>query len=329
MKKINIGILGCASIAERSMIPAIQNLNKLFNLCGIASRNYIKANEFAKKFHCKAYLNYEELIFDNGIDALYIPLPTGLHFEWVKKALANNKHLYIEKSFAKNLVQANLLVQDAKNRELTIFEGYMFQYHQQHQTVKEIIKKGEIGEIRYFSSKFGFPPLNENNFRYDPILGGGALLDAAGYTIKAARMILGKEMEIKAATLKFNNKNTNNEINIFGAAFMTNNDGVAASLAFGFDNYYQCDYEIWGTKGKIIVNKAFTPKPDQTTKIIIESNYISKEILIEAENHFEKALIEFYKSIFDSEKTKNLYNDILIQSKDQDKILKISKINNQ
>jgi NDP-hexose-3-ketoreductase len=324
---INIGILGCASIADRSVIPAILNLPNNFNLIAIASRSQEKSDRWAAKFNCKGYNKYEDLLADESIDAIYLPLPTGLHFEWISKALKAGKHIYAEKSFSNNLSQTITLIEKAKKHKLTLFEGYMFQYHSQHNQVKKIIEKGTIGEIRHFSSKFGFPPLDPTNFRYNPILGGGALLDAAGYTIKVTRLILGDDMKIKASTLKFKNANSQNEINVYGSAFMSNNRGIGASLAFGFDNYYQCNYEIWGTKGKIMVERAFTPKPEQKPTILVDKNNIQQQIELEADNHFEKALIEFYDVIKSETKRNSQYKEIYLQSEAQDEILAHSKKN--
>lgn len=324
---LNIGVIGCASIAERSVIPAIKNLSTKFNLIAVASRNKLKADEFAQKFNCKAYHNYEDLLADESINAIYLPLPTGLHLEWISKALDAGKHIYAEKSFANNLNQTIILIENAKKHKLTLFEGYMFQYHAQHAQIQKIIAEGTIGEIRHFSSKFGFPPLDITNFRYDPILGGGALLDAAGYTIKATTLILGNEMKVKAATLKFNHSNSENEVNIYGSAFMSNDKGIGASLAFGFDNYYQCNYEIWGTKGKLIVEKAFTPKFDQKPSILLEINNNIERIELNADNHFEKALVEFYDTIQSDSKRIQHYTEIQNQSEAQDSILAYSKSN--
>ncbi len=102
MKKgeIRIGILGCANIAKRSTIPAIKQLPDKFNLIGLASRNKSKADEFSSQFECEAIYSYQELIDRTDIDAIYIPLPTGLHKEWIIKALQAGKHVYAEKSIA-------------------------------------------------------------------------------------------------------------------------------------------------------------------------------------------------------------------------------------
>ena len=89
---MNIGVLGCANIAMRSVIPAIKSIPD-FNLIAVASRSIEKANEYADKFQCEAVVGYDNLISRKDIDALYVPLPTGMHLEYVIKALENGKHV--------------------------------------------------------------------------------------------------------------------------------------------------------------------------------------------------------------------------------------------
>jgi len=316
---INIGVLGCANIAMRSVIPAIQCLPEYYKLVAVSSRTTEKANEFAGKFGCEAVTGYDYIVNRKDIDALYIPLPIGLHKEWINKALRAGKHVYAEKSMALSLSDAMDMTVNARSNKLALMEGYMFQYHSQHQLVFSLLKSGLIGEIRHFASRFGFPPLDGSDFRYDDKMGGGAIMDAAGYTVRSVHFILGKEYKVRAATLKFDNEK---KTNIYGSAFMCNGKGIGASLSFGFDNYYQCLYEIWGQKGKITAERAFTPKCDFSPKIIVEKPEGSEIIEATPDNHFVKSLLEFYKVIINNEKREKHYSDILLQSESLDLIRK-------
>ena len=124
-KIIRIGVLGCANIAQRSMIPAIRQLVKHFVLIGIASRDVVKAAEFAAEFACKSYGSYDELVESSDVDALYIPLPTGLHKKWIDRALAAGKHVYAEKSIALCEADAQEIVARARANSLVLMEGFM------------------------------------------------------------------------------------------------------------------------------------------------------------------------------------------------------------
>ena len=263
MKKIiNIAVVGCADIAIRKVLPALHNLKSDFNLIAIASRDYQKAKGLAITYGCEAVEGYENLLKIAHIDAVYIPLPTGLHDRWVTFFLKADKHVYVEKPVSMSLDETSKFIALAKKKSLSLFEGYMFKHHNQHKVIKKIIRQGIIGDIRFFSSSFGFPPLEKGNIRYDPKLGGGALLDVGGYPLKAAQMFLG-DLSVQASII---NHQADQEVDIHGSALLKNIDGVGASISFGFDNFYKNEYEIWGTKGKILLQMAFTPAADLQNK---------------------------------------------------------------
>ena len=310
MKKLNIAVMGCAGIALRSMIPAIK-ASPEWNLVSVASRTREKAEQFAGKFDCEAVVGYENLLHRDGIDAIYLPLPTGLHDEWINKCLNTGKHVLAEKSIAANYHSAKTMVLAAQSKNLVLMEDFMFQYHSQHQFVFEMLRNNEIGEIRVFRANFGFPPLPKNDFRYNDAVGGGALLDAAGYTVRATHFILGDDFVVKASNL-FIDPETGT--NIFGGAFLTNTRGISAQLGFGFDNFYQCNYEIWGSIGKIIADRAFTPKVDFSPTIIVEKQGERQEYQMKPDNHFIGSLNEFHRAITEHDAEKH-YRDVLLQSK--------------
>jgi len=310
MKKLNIAVMGCAGIALRSMIPAIKATPE-WNLVAVASRTKEKAGQFAGKFHCEAVVGYKNLLHRDDIDAIYLPLPTGLHDEWINKCLAAGKHVLAEKSIAANYHSAKTMVVAAQSKNLVLMEDFMFQYHSQQKFVFELLKNNEIGEVRVFRASFGFPPLPKNDFRYDEQVGGGALMDAAGYTVRAVHFILGDDFVVKASNLFIDPQSGTN---IFGGAFLTNQKGISAQLGFGFDHFYQCNYEIWGSKGKIIADRAFTPKVDYSPLIIVEKQGERHEYQMKPDNHFIGSLREFHRAITEHD-AENHYHDILLQSK--------------
>lgn len=309
MNKLRIGVLGCAKIAKKSVIPAILSIPE-YELIGVASRKIEKAKEFSEHFNCEGIEGYQNLLNREDVDVIYMPLPTGLHEEWVLKGLEAGKHILVEKSLAMTYDSARRMVEFAQKKDLLIMENFMFLYHGQHEFVKGLITKGEIGELRCFRSSFGFPPLAEDNFRYDKELGGGALLDAAAYTVRASQLFLGKDLSVEAASLN----NMNSTVDLFGGAFLKAKNGMFAEVAFGFDNFYQCNYEIWGSKGKIIVPRAFTPGAEFKPKIILEQQSDVFNYEVDPENHFINILQEFRKCISDRV-FKLKYEEILNQSR--------------
>jgi predicted dehydrogenase len=199
-------------------------------------------------------------------------------------------------------------------------EDFMFQYHSQHKLVFDLMEKDEIGDVRVFRANFGFPPLPKDNFRYNDKIGGGALLDAAGYTVRAVQFVMGNDFEVKAANLK---TDPESGTNIYGGAFMDNGKGVSAQIAFGFDHFYQANYEIWGSKGKLTVERAYTPKPDISPMIILEKQGERQEFKMSPDNHFVGSINEFYLTITEADAEKH-YTQVLAQSKALDDIRRLS-----
>ena len=285
--------MGCANIAIRTVIPTLL-AHPEFDVISVASRSPQKAQETATHFNCEAVVGYEALLEDARLDAIYMPLPTGLHEEWVLKALEAGKHILVEKSLAMNFASAKTMVTLAREKGLLIMENFMFLYHSQHKLVADMITNGDIGEIRSFRSAFGFPPLAPDNFRYNRALGGGALLDAAAYTIRASQLFLEPGLSVQGANL---HRKDPDGVDVFGGAFLKNDTGQFSQVAFGFDNFYQCDYEIWGSKGKITAKKAFTPKPTEKPRIIVEKQDYRSEFDAPADDHFLNILSEFHRCI--------------------------------
>lgn len=305
--------MGTANIAKRSLIPTFFSSDR-FEVKAIASRSISKAEDIAKYYPgCKAYAGYSDICQDPEIDLIYCPLPTGLHYEHIVEALENDKHVMSEKSLGQNYDEVKKMVQLAKDKNLLLIENFQFRFHSQHKWVKDIIANGDIGDVRCFRSSFGFPPFPDGdiNIRYNKSLGGGALLDAGAYTLKAMQFILPEyKFKLKAASLTRPEKQ---EVEIFGGAFLASEEGITAELAFGFDNYYQCNYEIWGSKGKITVTRAFTAREDYKPTIVLEKQGDLQNIVLPADNHFA-GMVNHVAYCLDNEEYEDEYAQNLSQS---------------
>jgi predicted dehydrogenase len=294
-RPVRIGVLSTASIGKRFVIPAIQELPGLFSLAGIAGRNMDKTKAFARTLgeNIAYYGSYDNLIDAQKVDALYIPLPNALHYEWVKKALENGIHVLVEKSLACNVSEAEELIDLAESKRLALTENFQFRFHPQTQFILGTVRKGVIGDIRSVKSYFGFPPFQENdNIRYQKNLGGGALLDAGAYPLKMSQLLLGFDLQVSSAVL---NTQPEREVDIWGGAFLKQKKGAAFSqISFGFDHFYQCSVEIWGSRGKLTAERIFTAPPGFEAEIKIETSKGTELHKIPAANHFKNMLAHFY-----------------------------------
>lgn len=306
-KKINIGVLGCANIAERFVIPAINELSDKFKLCGIASRDSVKAQKFAHCFNTRPYFSYDELLSETNLDAVYIPLPNSKHYKWIKKSFEKGLHVLVEKSMACTYEEVVELNNIAKERGLTLVENFQFQFHSQLRYIKNLLNDDVIGELRNMRSSFGFPPfLDEENIRYSKELGGGALFDAGAYPIKISQIFLGDSLEISSARLYFDETK---QVDIWGSGCIRQiNGNLSSQISFGFDNFYQCNIELWGSKGKIYTNRIFTAPPGYQPTIEVETNAGKEIVLLEKDNHFNKILLYFHDQVINNNGKEYLRN---------------------
>jgi predicted dehydrogenase len=323
MSKLKIAVLGYANIAKRAIIPAIK-LSENFKLTGIASRNIENRHSIESEHLCKYYSDYKELVLDPTIHALYIPLPNALHYKWAKLALENNKHLLVEKSLActfKEVQDLNIL---AEKKNLALVENFQFRKHSQLKEIKSVISSGELGEIRAIRTSFGFPPFpDQNNIRYQKELGGGALLDAGAYLIKLSQELLGYDLTVTSSVLAHDG----HEVDIWGGGMLKDKNSTNfVQFSFGFDHYYQCSLEVWGSKAKLFTNRIYTAPPGYEPIIELEFQNDKKELKLEADNHFVNMLDHFYNCTVNQELRVKEFKANINQSKLLSEFLKMSKI---
>lgn len=300
--KVRIGILGCASVAERYAVRAFQATANA-EVRGIGSRDPAKAKEWAARFGIPSSHSYDSLLVSQEIDAVYIPLPIGLHKEWILKAAAANKHVLCEKSLAESFAAAKEITEFCRRRGTVLYENFMCDFHPQHEKVLSLISAGAIGRPFLFEGRFGFPPLAPDNFRYDPNLGGGSLNDAGAYTVFMARKILRSEPTAVTCALSYDPARG---VDIGGSALLEFPDGQTAFGAFSFDAVYQNNYSVWGTSGLLKVARAYSIPPNTKPVVELVTNVDRKETITAidapAANHFELIFYDFCDTVLEKEK---------------------------
>ena len=288
-----VGVLGCADIARRRTLPAICG-ETLLRLAGMASRDGAKARKFAAEFGCEAVEGYDRLLERDDIDAVYVPLPAGLHARWVERALRAGKHVLAEKPLTTDAVTTRNLVELARSRGLLLMENFMFVHHSQHAAVSRLVADGAIGRLRAFSAAFTIPRLPDDDIRHQPALGGGALLDVGGYPIRAAELFLGGGLDVVGAVLR---EDPERGVDMGGAALLASPSGVTAQLTFGMDNAYRSAYELWGSEGRIGIHRAFTPPAGHRPVVVLERRGRVEEIVLDADDQFARIVGVFARRI--------------------------------
>lgn len=308
---INLGILGCSEIAFRRFMPAVLNVSGIIVKAVAEEYAPEKLTEFCETYHLEAEKDFLSLIEREDIDAVYVPQPPALHHKWARIALEHGKHVLIEKPSTISYEQTRELVELAKENNLALHENYMFQYHSQIAGVQKLVSDGAVGDVRLIRADFGFPMRAQNDFRYNASLGGGALLDAGGYTAKLATLFLGETVKVDCAKLNYMD---GFEVDMYGNATLSNEEGQVCQLAFGMDNSYRCSLEVWGSTGRITTNRIFTAPPGFEPMVTLETSEGTKAISLEADSHFEHSIEEFVKEVSDEKARAAMYQQILVQA---------------
>ncbi|OIJ13871.1 oxidoreductase [Anaerobacillus arseniciselenatis] len=256
MTKVRWGILSTANIAQKAMIPAIGRSENA-EVVAIASSSG-KAKEVADAFNIKkTYHTYEQMLRDEEIDAIYIPLPNHLHKKWTMEAAKHGKHVLCEKPASLTAEDTKEMIDFCKVRGVHFMEAFMYQFHPQHDTVRAIIASGEIGEVKLMRASFSFL-LNKpkGNIRMDRTKGGGSIYDVGCYSIHVIRNVLQVE-----PTEIFIHANIDQEhqVDTSAVGYLKLENGVSATFDSSFEMAFRNEYEIIGTKGQIKVPRAFRP----------------------------------------------------------------------
>lgn len=311
MNAINIGIVGCASVVQKHIIKAFHNV-KNGKIVAIASRNSSKAKTWSKDFNCEYEESYDDVLKRSDINAVYIPLPIGLHKEWVIKAAKAKKHIMCEKSLAESFASVKEITHACKKNHVILYENFMCGYHPQHHKVISIISDGEIGDISLFNGFFGFPPLDEENFRYKHSLGGGALNDAGAYPIFMSRKILKSEPLYATCNLVYDKKH---EVETQGSAYLEYPKNKVALIGFGFDNMYQNNYSIWGSTGLIKVNRAYSIPESMKPQVELIKQDLTEKIDAPSANQFTLIFDDFCNRVLEDKYNEFDYSSLVSQAR--------------
>lgn len=340
---MKLGIICPSEIAIRRFMPALQQCGDI-EFVGIAvytkeerfgakeisddifhvflQQEMNKAKVFINQYGGKLYNSYEEIATSSDIDALYIPLPPSLHFKWAKIALEHGKHILVEKPSTISGVDTKELVQIAAKQGLALHENYMFTFHEQLDAIENIINSGELGDIRLYRISFGFPRRDSNDFRYSKALGGGALIDAGGYTLHYATKLLGTTAEIKYAQSNYIDEF---EVDMYGSAALVNADGVTAQVAFGMDNNYKCELEVWGSKGCLTTERVLTAPAGFIPSATIRKGNEDTVIDLPVDDAFLKSIKHFVDCVNNEEIRHERYGIITKQAELVDEFKKLAE----
>ncbi|WP_233151435.1 Gfo/Idh/MocA family protein [Mycobacterium lehmannii] len=254
---IRLGILGAARIAPLSVIqPAKKNSEVVVS--AMAARDSTRAQAFAEKYGiARTHSSYGSLIADPEVDAIYNPLPNGLHGRWTRAALEANKHVLCEKPFTANADEARDLATLSAASDRVVMEAFHYRYHPLTLRVEEILQSGELGTLRRVEATVCFPLPKFSDIRYDYSLAGGALMDAGCYAVHMVRTFGGSTPTVVSARAKLRDRQVDRAI----TAELRFADGPTAGIRCSLwsTDLMQINAKVIGDRGQLRVVNPVMP----------------------------------------------------------------------
>lgn len=178
---VNWGFLGAGYVASRGLAPAV-HASRGAHLYAVASRNEQRSATLEPE---KVHATYDDLLADERVDAVYISLSNSQHREWVTKSLEAGKHVLCEKPLGLNATETEAMFASAAASDRLLTEAVWGRWHPRFSRMVEVAASGAIGSIEHIETTFTFTSEMTDNYRLNPLMGGGALLDVGCYQAHA------------------------------------------------------------------------------------------------------------------------------------------------
>ena len=273
------GVMGCAAIAINQVIPAMEGA-ALTTLAGIASRSLSKAESTAERFGIpKAYGSYESMLADPEIEAVYIPLPNGLHAEWSIKALRAGKHVLCEKPITVNAAEARQIEVVREETGRYCLEAFASRFNPVQLKAIEVVASGTVGAPRFVHTVASFlmTTLNPADVRLQADIGGGALYDIGCYAVDAQRRLVGRMPQTAWATMVWSERF---DVDLAGTALLDYGDGLLGTLQWGFNAPWGGPFSLIGEKGHLTGPYGWgAPKGEPA--IVLQAGGAAEKLIVE------------------------------------------------
>ncbi len=301
MTRLNWGILGAANIARR-MVSAI-NETPNGKVLAIASRDLARARKFAKQYEIpKYYGSYSDLLADEDLQAVYIPLPNHLHKSWVIQAAGYQKHILCEKPFSLTVKDAKAMFKACKENNVLIMEAFMYRFNPAIVKIKELIDQKVIGDLKFIEFSFShdisqYIP-DRSNYRFSKESGGGALLDLGVYGLNLSNFLLDSPPVQVLKSLAIYDPESGVDTSFFGT--LKYEKDVLCNITASFQ-FFDKHLIIAGTKGVIEVSNIISMNeiPIQVKNTSFE---VIKSEVSPACDHYKEQVFHFNNCVLNNSK---------------------------
>ena len=269
MDPVKWGVLSTAKIARERVIPSMQK-SPLCRVHAIASRDLEKANLIGDSLGIdKRYGNYEQLLNDPEIEAIYNLLPNHLHVPWSIHAANAGKHVLCEKPISLNANEVGHLIRARDTNKVLIEEAFMPRHHPQWKRVRTLLQEGAVGEIRAVQAAFSYHNINPSDVRNQSDIGGGGLYDIGSYCIALTRFVFDQTPLRVTTTMDVD---SSFGVDRLSSAILDFGEGRHSTLICGTQMARHQGFVIVGTKNWIRINCPFAMPDDWKATIDIGEN---------------------------------------------------------
>jgi len=260
------GVLSAANIGAKRVAPAI-HASSNGRLLAVGSRNPERVQElFAFAPDVLIYGDYDSVINDPEIEAIYIPLPNSLHAEWTIRALNAGKHVLCEKPLAVTAEQGLTMVQAASDNGVLLMEAFMYRFHPQTLWALEQVAEGRIGKVKLVRASFSFNVGSRpHDIRLQAALAGGSLMDVGCYPVNLCRAVYGHTPLAVGARV---HTPADGEVERYASAVLDFDDGCFGLIDSSLELPTRQVGEIIGEGGTITIPLPFTPGHIETVVIV-------------------------------------------------------------
>ena len=246
--RIRVGAVGNARILKRYI--AKREANPLIDFQMIATRSAVAAEKARQTYPEKIISqNYEDALVAKDLEAIYVCLPSGLHFTWAEKALAAGKNVLIEKPAVLTTEDAQALVTLARTRQLIVMEAWWYRFHPLVEAIRTLIASGSLGKILFISSNFSYVNTDLSDSRWKADLGGGALNDMFCYHIDFLNHVMGIKNDDVQLVQAFSQTRQGVDASI--SAELVTKTGTVCQFMSGINRLSMCKTFILGEKGSL------------------------------------------------------------------------------
>jgi predicted dehydrogenase len=304
---IRWGILGTAGIAESAFLPSLREAGDGVAQV-VASRDAERAASWAAEQGVeRGVQGYEQVLEDPSIEAVYIPLPNGLHAEWTIAALEAGKAVLCEKPLCATPEETSRVLDAARAASVPLWEAFVFPFHEQMDNVRETIARGTIGEVREISSRFHFLLDDPDDIRMVADLAGGALQDVGCYPIRLARLLFDDEPDPGRAIADAVWLEGGVDTELWGALAFPGDRRLVFSC--GFLNRYDTFTRVLGTEGEIRMTNPFHPEAGDTYTVVTDEDEVTRPAMPSGELSFTPTIRHIHGVVRGSEEARHLAVD--------------------